>query len=106
MSFFDSYYNESIAKDRYAMNPSDIIVTENKKEQTRGWVKKCLEDGLEANKKILVDLQNKLLKQRVQLANGDDSVIVKIMETRFLLEEIIRQTPFIEEEMKLMFEQE
>ena len=106
MSFFDKYYAEKSENEVSKEKPSEKFLTETRKNRVKKWIKKCLEGAIEANEKNIGETEERIIKLRIKLANGDDSVIRQIMVEKYQLQEAMKQKPFLEEEMKIMFEQE
>jgi hypothetical protein len=106
MSFFEEYYAEKSEHEISKERPSEKYLAGTRKDRVKKWIKKCLEGAIESNEKNIGEVEERIVKLRVRLANGDDSVIREIMVNRFQLQEASKQKPFLEEELKIMFGQE
>lgn len=106
MRFFDKYYAEKSEDEESKQRPSEKFFTSLRKDRVEKWVKKCLEGAIEANEKNIGEVEERIIKLRIKLANGDDSVIRQIMVEKYQLQEAMKQKPFLEEEMKIMFDEQ
>ena len=105
MRFYDKFYNDKSEDEFYKMRPSEKYAGQSRKSRLESWIKKCLEVAIEANKQNIGEQEDTLLKLRVRLANGEDSVLRKIIETRHVIDEAKKQLPMLEEELNIMFEE-
>ena len=103
MAYFDDLYNDRSIADLERLKPSEKAQIASRKERLRGWLKTCLKGAIDANAQSLGRLEEELVGLRSRLVNGDESVILKIMENRFLIEETAKQTPFLREEYEKAF---
>lgn len=106
MAYFEELYNDRSVTELEALRPSEKGKIASRKDRLKSWLKTCLKGAIEANAQSLGRLDEQLLTLRARLANGDDSVLRQIMETRFLIEETAKQTPFLKEEYAKAFDED
>lgn len=103
MSMFDDLYNDKSENEVKALKPTEILKLDFRKNRVKKWIKTCLKGAVEANNQSLGKLDEELITFRSRLVNGDESMIKRIMENRYVRLEAEKQTPFIFELYKDLF---
>ena len=103
MSFFETAYNDRSKKELDSLKPSEVGAIARRKERLDKWLKAIFVGAIAINQQACDKLEEELLSLRTRLVNGDESVLRRIMEVRFMIIETQKQGPFLNDEYQIIF---